>query len=119
MYDTASRHARGYGSAWTRLRVSILRRDAGLCQVCAARGIVREGSTVDHVINKASGGTDDSSNLRVICDECHAAKTAREALAGRGIINRRPRASCDASGMPTDPLHPWVNANESHAWGGM
>ncbi|MCK6475280.1 MAG: HNH endonuclease [Phycisphaerales bacterium] len=37
---------------------------------------------MDHVRNKASGGTDDPANLRGICDACHAAKTAAEGRAG-------------------------------------
>lgn len=80
-----SRHARGYGSAWDRLRLQILMRDNHLCQCeeCRAMGRVRPATEVDHIVNKAQGGTDDPSNLQAINTECHKAKSAREAAAGR------------------------------------
>lgn len=81
-----SRHARGYGSAWDKLRVEILHRDCGLCQVCLAAGLAREGTNVDHIVSKGEwkrrygtlDGVDHPSNLRCICTECHKAKTGRE-----------------------------------------
>lgn len=81
-----SRHQRGYGAAWDKIRPTIMARDRGLCQVCAERGIVTAGSAVDHKVNKAEwqrrygtlAGVDEPHNLRCICTECHKAKTARE-----------------------------------------
>lgn len=102
-----SRHERGYGSAWDKMRLRILARDAGLCQPCQAGGRVTVGNIVDHITPKAIGGTDDAGNLQCICRECHADKTAREALQARGIVDVRPRAHCAADGTPTDPRHPW------------
>ena len=85
-----SRHLRGYGAAWDKLRLVILARDRGLCQVCADQGFVKAGSAVDHKVNKAEwerrygtlAGVDDPANLRCICIECHKAKTAREGAQG-------------------------------------
>jgi HNH endonuclease len=102
-----SRHERGYGAAWTRVRVQALSRDAGLCQPCANAGRVTIGREVDHKVPKYNGGTDDLDNLQTICKPCHEAKTAREALAARGLAGVAPRAHCGADGLPTDPLHPW------------
>lgn len=70
-----TRHERGYGNAWTRLRVSILDRDCGLCQPCLKRGRVQPGTHVDHIVPKAEGGTDDEANLQAICVACHRLKT--------------------------------------------
>ena len=81
-----SRHERGYGSAWARLRARVLARDAGICQPCLADGHVHQGTEVDHRIPKAQGGTDDESNLQTICRARHRAKTAAEAAAGRGHV---------------------------------
>jgi 5-methylcytosine-specific restriction protein A len=39
--------------------------------------------TVDHKVNKASGGTDDIENLQSSCKACHTAKTQQEAAEGR------------------------------------
>lgn len=76
--DKGSRHDRGYGKAWVRLRQQALRRDAYLCQPCRANGRVTPATEVDHITPKAKGGTDDMSNLQSICHDCHTAKTARD-----------------------------------------
>lgn len=89
-----SRHERGYGAHWDRLRARILRRDCGLCQCeeCKAAGRLLSATQVDHKVNKAEwkrrhgslAGVDDDSNLRAINVDCHKRKTAREAAQGRG-----------------------------------
>ena len=33
---------------------------------------------VDHIVNKASGGTDEDANLEAICKPCHKKKTILE-----------------------------------------
>ncbi|MDC9605629.1 HNH endonuclease [Xenorhabdus griffiniae] len=75
-----SRHQRGYGSKWDKLRERILRRDKYLCQTCLRSGRAVEAKTVDHIIPKAHGGTDTDSNLSSICHSCHKFKTAHERL---------------------------------------
>lgn len=87
-----SRHERGYGTQWDKLRVRILERDAGVCQPCLAIGIVHPGNEVDHRISKAQWkrrhgnlkGVDDEGNLQAINRECHKAKTARERNGAQG-----------------------------------
>ncbi len=89
--ERGSRQARGYGAAWERLRVSVLKRDCGLCQPCLREGRVSSAVEVDHVVNKAAWraergsleGCDAPSNLQAICPACHRAKTADEARRGR------------------------------------
>lgn len=58
-------------------------RDKGVCQPCWKLGRATPGHAVDHIKPKAEGGTDDEANLQLICRACHAAKTQREAAAGR------------------------------------
>ena len=72
----------GYGIAWKRLRQVVIRRDQGLCQQCKRDGKIRSGTDVDHIVAKSRGGTDDMSNLELLCRSCHASKTARESLPG-------------------------------------
>ena len=79
-----SRHARGYGSEWDRLRAQALERDAGLCQLCLEAGEINmhgpgNRHQVDHVVPRAEGGTDALENLQTICRAHHAQKTAQEA----------------------------------------
>jgi len=75
-----SRHQRGYGSAWEKLRERILQRDGYLCLTCLGEGTYTPANIVDHVVPKAHGGTDDPSNLASICSAHHKVKTANERL---------------------------------------
>lgn len=74
----ASRHDRGYGSAWERTRRLALVRDGYLCLACAADNRTTVATEVDHITPKHKGGTDDLDNLQSLCTECHAAKTLRD-----------------------------------------
>lgn len=73
---------RGYGARWRKLRARILR-DEPLCRICARNKRTVAAVTVDHILNKAQGGTDARSNLQPLCDACHTAKTQREAAEAR------------------------------------
>ncbi|MBD2779699.1 HNH endonuclease [Xenorhabdus szentirmaii] len=74
-----SRHERGYGSKWDKIRQRILQRDKHLCQNCLPERAV-EAKTVDHIKPKAHGGNDDDRNLQSLCWSCHNRKTATERL---------------------------------------
>ena len=80
----ASRHERGYGHKWVKLRARILERDSQLCQPCLVRKKPTPATQVDHITPKAQGGTDDADNLQAICDECHESKTRQEAADAQG-----------------------------------
>ncbi len=73
-----TRHQRGYGSDWEKLRELVLRRDKHLCQACRREGLAVLGSDVDHIVAKEHGGTDALTNLECLCKPCHRHKTARE-----------------------------------------
>lgn len=73
-----SRHERGYGSKWYKLRDLVLKRDSYLCQTCLRNGIITQAKEVDHIKNKASGGSDSLDNLESICTDCHKKKTIKE-----------------------------------------
>lgn len=82
------------GRPWQKLRACMLR-DHPLCAMCEATGKVTEGSVLDHVIPRSKGGTDDASNLQVLCPACHD----RKSLADRGF---KPRRRIGADGFPID-----------------
>jgi 5-methylcytosine-specific restriction protein A len=98
--DTSST-ARGYGSAWQRLRLIVLARDNGLCQCpeCKASGRIRKASEVDHIVGKARAAqlgwsrqqVDSLDNLRSVHPECHK----RITMLDQG---RKPGQLFDASG---------------------
>lgn len=94
-WPTLSRHLRGYGTQWDKLRVAILVRDNHLCQSCLAKGRVTAANQVDHIVPKAKQGTDDHNNLQSLCKPCHDAKT---------IIDNggKPRPTYGADGWPLD-----------------
>lgn len=94
-WSRTSRHERGYGTAWDRLRQRILTRDKHLCQQCKREGRLTAASQVDHIKPKAQGGTDDAENLQAICGPCHAEKTTRE-------NGGRPKVRIGPDGWPID-----------------
>ena len=59
-------------------RDRIKRRDCGLCQTCLECGVIRQGTEVDHTIPLSQGGADSDENKRLLCTQCHKAKSARE-----------------------------------------
>jgi 5-methylcytosine-specific restriction protein A len=99
MWGNESRHARGYGSRWDKLRLRILARDRHLCQPCLDAGVVTPAREVDHITPKAAGGTDAEDNLAAICIACHREKTAREAAEAQGRAVKK-RLAFDADGFP-------------------
>ena len=66
------RPANSYGSAWRTLRAVVLAEEPR-CRLCGA-----PASEVDHILNRAAGGSDNRSNLRSICQRCHRSKTSAE-----------------------------------------
>lgn len=70
------------GRAWRRLRAKMLVRDNYTCQCCGRVGGRLE---LDHIVNKAVGGTDDKTNLQILCYQCHKTKTQSESKAG-GVL---------------------------------
>jgi 5-methylcytosine-specific restriction protein A len=77
-WSKSSRHVRGYGAEWDRLRLLVLKRDKHLCQHCWRAGRPTPATDVDHIVSKARGGTDETSNLQSLCRECHDAKSKRD-----------------------------------------
>lgn len=96
-WSKESRHKRGYGTVWDKLRIIVLRRDNGLCQCPDCQGgkvRLLPAHEVDHIKPKAEGGTDDMSNLRAVNRDCHKKLT----LLQKG---HKPRPVIGADGWPT------------------
>jgi 5-methylcytosine-specific restriction protein A len=49
-----------------------------LCRDCKAQGMVTLATVPDHIIPLAQGGSDDDSNIRCLCEECHRKRTAEQ-----------------------------------------
>ena len=59
----------GSTRTWRQLRAQILYRDAYRCALCP-----RAAQDVHHIIQLADGESNDPSNLRSLCADCHAAQ---------------------------------------------
>jgi 5-methylcytosine-specific restriction protein A len=73
------------GDAWMATRRRVMQRDKYTCACC---GAIRMDHECDHVVPLEQGGSNDDSNLQLLCawvDEhgvkrgCHAEKTRKEA----------------------------------------
>lgn len=52
----------------------MIARDGGQCQLCGR--LVAEKAQIDHIREKALGGSDSLSNLRLLCLPCHSRRHA-------------------------------------------
>ena len=98
-HDKRSRHARGYGTAWDKLRKQAMDRDTWLCQPCTRKGKLTPAKECDHITPKHKGGKDKLTNLQAICTDCHKGKTAQEAAEAQGK-RLRPHLPYDSNGYP-------------------
>ena len=87
-WPTESRHQRGYGTTWDKLRLLVLERDGHLCQCqyCKAEGRTTIATEVDHVVSRTNGQRlgwskariEHPDNLQAINAVCHERKTVEE-----------------------------------------
>jgi 5-methylcytosine-specific restriction endonuclease McrA len=62
----------GSTSKWRKIRQRILNRDGHTCQACGM-----DGNSVDHILPRLAGGTDDDWNLQTLCGSCNSSKGGR------------------------------------------
>lgn len=86
------------GSAWQRLRASVLAGEP-LCRFCLNAGKTVPATDLDH--RNGDPGDNRILNLQPLCHECHSRKTAQD-------HGRRVNWGCDSEGLPLDPQHPWA-----------
>lgn len=65
-------------SVWKKKRQIVINRAMGLCESCDKEGRITPGVEVDHIVPVSRGGTDEISNLQLLCVPCHRKKTANE-----------------------------------------
>lgn len=60
------------GPGWAATRLQVLERDGWACQMLRdGAPCGRPASTVDHIVARSRGGTDDPANLRAACADCN------------------------------------------------
>lgn len=62
----------GKPDEWVAIRIKILKRDNYMCAYCG-----KKANTVDHILPKSKGGTEDDSNLVSCCKSCNQIKSNR------------------------------------------
>jgi len=91
--ERGTAHQRGYGYAWSKLRLVILKRDHGLCQCPECQGgrlRLTPADQVHHIVGKAearmrgwtSEEIDHPSNLQAVNRDCHARITQKQSRHG-------------------------------------
>ncbi len=71
-------------------------RDEPFCRDCAKQGLMTLSTVPDHIRPLAQGGTDDESNIRCLCHECHMKRTAEQ-------FGHRYKQRARADGWPDTP----------------
>ena len=86
---------RGYGAAWRKVRTAVLERDGHACQL-RLPGCTAGATTVDHILERDRGGTNDPGNLRASCVPCNATRGAQYGNAKRATARTRPHPFFEA-----------------------
>jgi 5-methylcytosine-specific restriction protein A len=83
-------------SGWKLQKIRHLRMmETPLCLHCQAKGIVKLGEELDHIVPISKGGTNDGSNLQMLCKQCHLTKTIND-------LGYRPKAKIGLDGWPQE-----------------
>lgn len=93
-----TRQQRGYGRAHEKMRAHLMA-TVVLCEECQRQTPPRvtAGTTADHIVPLAKGGTGDRSNYQLLCDAHAKEKDARD----RGRPAKR-RRTYDLDGWPIE-----------------
>lgn len=65
-------------TAWKDCRTAYKKRAGGLCEVCAAKGLIVPGDIVHHIVHITPMNINDPTitlnpaNLQLVCRDCHA-----------------------------------------------
>ena len=80
--------------------------ESPLCTHCQAKGLVKLGEELDHIVPVSKGGSNDPSNLQMLCKECHAVKTISD-------LGQKPKPKIGLDGWPqSDPI--WGGERKSN-----
>lgn len=83
-------------------RQEIFDRDGRRCTECGAT----ERLSLDHIIARSKGGTDDDDNLTTLCGRCNAAKNNREASADARANSDQRRINVGSTSPVDSPASP-------------
>jgi 5-methylcytosine-specific restriction endonuclease McrA len=67
-------HSRIRGHQLNKIR-NLKMMEQPLCVVCLSKGRTTLGQELDHIVPISKGGSNEDSNLQMLCSECHYLKT--------------------------------------------
>jgi hypothetical protein len=65
----------------------LMTRSDGCCQVCGL--VLKDSYEVDHIVPRAAGGSNQESNLQLLCMKCHREKTSSEQENGTYVMHEQ------------------------------
>jgi hypothetical protein len=83
-------------------RQRIFDRDGRACVECGAT----DRLSLDHIVPRSKGGTDDDDNLRTLCVRCNSSKSNRDARVNVGSTSGQRRDDGESTETLDDPLIP-------------
>ena len=89
-FKTRNRSAIIKNIEYNKQKQNLLRIQDGICTLCDGMINNTEKIEIDHIIAKADGGTNETSNLRLVHATCHKQKTAVERRV-RAIMRKRDK----------------------------
>lgn len=95
---------------WKILRATVLKRDHHRCVVPGCH-TPKSHVTVDHIVSRRNGGSNDLSNLRSLCRN-HDLKIKEGPDGIRHSGGALRALGCDLAGNPRDKNHPWFRVKE-------
>ena len=92
-------------------RKNILQRDDNCCQYC---GCIKEKLSIDHVIPRSRGGTDDWENVTTACLSCNVIKGNRTPQEASMPLRKKPYKPLSNMSFQANKL---INSGNYHEWG--
>src|SRR5512133_2108957 len=93
---------RGYGHQWRKLRAEMISAHP-FCSMCGHPGSHDNRLSVHHIRPKADGGTDERSNLAVLCMRCNRGLEADSPVVSTRLTDRPVLSTTDATSATDDP----------------
>jgi len=96
------------------LRYNLLKKAKFRCELCGTPAD-QKALEVDHIIPRNKGGSDDSSNLQILCYSCNASKRDTDDTDFRGMLEayKHRRPDCPFCELPAERI---VDENELAIW---
>lgn len=87
-----------------KVKTEAFARAGGCCEACGVTIRPGNGPEYDHIVPDALGGDATLSNCRVLCRNCHGAKTAKQDVPAIARVKRLHRKQIGAATKPRNQM---------------